>query len=667
MPLVELKTVHELVGSCKLALFCGKGGVGKTTLAASCGINQACTNKQQNVLVVSTDPAHSLSSLLGIERKQTSLGFVKASWEPQAPFAELPNFRIQELNLPGLTTSFQDTYGSTIKAVMERGSLLDDADLEAFMELSLPAMGELMALLMLMDLLERKSYDLIIADTAPTGHTLRLLELPEFLELMLHPLNMMEEKHRLVISSLVGHYRQDEIDALLARLTSQGRDLAFRLQDSQWTGTFVVMLPERLSLEESRWFVSELQLRHLSVKAAIVNQVVLPACQFCAAKATAQQQYFEEIQGLFLSCPVYAAPLVACEPKTMMELVSLAQRISILESNSSVANTQPGKVCQLGVEGHMLDFLAEGFGLVVFAGKGGVGKTTLAASSAWHMALRHPQERVLVASIDPAHSLADSLGVCLGDTPQQLAHNLYACEIDAGKLLSDFKETYQQEAIELLSKLLGSSNESSGIGLKYDRDIAEKVLDIDSPDLDEFLVFRKLMELKQGDKFDIIILDPAPSGHLLRFLELPAVAKPWIKASLEVVHRHHTVDQTQKTVRELLDMLSAIRDFEVDVSDRAVTAVVAVTTPRELVLEGTKEMLDSLCHLGIPCDTIVVNMARQDNAQCSFCHQVHQREDKQIDSFRKICHKYKITTVALANREIKGREELIALGEALYG
>ncbi|MBI4533994.1 MAG: ArsA family ATPase [Candidatus Melainabacteria bacterium] len=668
MPLVELKSVHELVGLCKLALFCGKGGVGKTTLAASCGLNQAHINKHNSVLIVSTDPAHSLSSLLGIERKQTSLGFVKATWEPQVPFVELPNLKIQELNLQGLTTGFQDTYGSTIKAVMERGSLLDDADLEAFMELSLPAMGELMALLMLMDLLETGSYDLIIADTAPTGHTLRLLELPEFLELMLQPLNMMEEKHRLVISSLVGHYRQDDIDALLARLTRQGRDLARRLQDSQWTGTFVVMLPEQLSCEESRRFVSELKVRHLNVKAAIVNQVALPACQFCTVRATAQSKYFQEIQDIFTPCPVYAAPLVADELRTKTGLLSLSEQISLWENNAFVvANTQPKKFCQLAVDGHLLDFLAAGLGLVVFAGKGGVGKTTLAASSAWHMALKHPDECVLVVSIDPAHSLADSLGVPLGDTPQQLAANLFACEIDAAKLWFDFKQTYQQETIELLAKLLGSSNEGSGIGLKYDQAIAEKVLDIDSPDLDEFLVFRRLMELKQGGQFDIIILDPAPSGHLLRFLELPAVAKPWIKASLEVVHRHHTVDQSKKTVRELLDMLSAIRDFETDVCDRSVTGVVAVTTARELVMEGTKEMLDSLAHLDVPCDTMVVNMVRLDNAECSFCHQIHQREDEHIGIFRKICPKYKIITVTLADREIRGREDLIALGEALYG
>ncbi len=658
-------SIDDLLGSCKLALFGGKGGVGKTTLASALAVKQAVQYNQKNVLLVSSDPAHSLKSLFGhnadgaLIQERSGIPFI-------CPFPQLPNFFIHELNLPKLTEDFRDKYGTTVQTVMERGSILDDRDLEAFMELSLPALGELMALISLMELLDDNSFDLIVLDTAPTGHTLRLLDLPHFLKLILEPINLMENKHQFLVSSLVGKYKQDNTDRLLAQLTESGANLAERLKDKSFAGMFVVMLPERLSVEESSRLITGLVQRQLPVKAVIVNNMTQSGCSFCNQRKGYETQYLDEISSSITSVPVYKASALSCEIKGCTNLASLAGEITRVENLTHSENLTPSRSIPKVSGGKLPDYLGQGTKLVVFAGKGGVGKTTFSAASAWHIADKYPDKTVLVASIDPAHSLADSLETALCHTPCQIAPNLYACEIDAATLLREFKTIYAGETLGLLSQLLGQPGEK-GMSLSYDQTIAEQLLDVDSPDIDEFLVFRQLVDFSTSGKFDIIVLDPAPSGHLLRFLELPSVAHPWIKAGLEVIHRHNTVDQSKATVKELLRLLHAIKDFQIMITDPGQTAVIAVTSPRDLVVAGTKELLSSMTTLKIPCNTVLINMVRPDNTDCSFCHPMYSLQEDIINAFPTLYPGRQIISVSQTSCEIKGREQLLALGEALYG
>ncbi len=153
----------------KLILFGGKGGVGKTTAASAAAIYLARTEGDSKILVVSTDPAHSLGDSL-----DCPIG------EEITPVEGIDNLWGQELNAPRLGSDFKEKYGDVIKKLVHRGTYFDQQDIEQFFSLSLPGIDEVMAIIEVANLLKGKQFDQIILDTAPTGHTLRLLSLPSW-------------------------------------------------------------------------------------------------------------------------------------------------------------------------------------------------------------------------------------------------------------------------------------------------------------------------------------------------------------------------------------------------------------------------------------------------------------------------------------------------------
>jgi arsenite-transporting ATPase len=241
-------------------------------------------------------------------------------------------------------------------------------------------------------------------------------------------------------------------------------------------------------------------------------------------------------------------------------------------------------------------------------------------------------------------------------------------EVDAKILLAQFKEIYCREVNDFLEGLLPSAGGSSGgIRLTHDEQITEKLLNLETPDLDEFMVFRWLTQIKNQNHFDIILLDPAPAGHLLRFFELPGIAKNWIRALLTVINKHNAMEKTQETVRELLDLMKAITIFEAEIKKAEESALVAVATPQEVVLDGMLEMVDQLKHYGIRLDSVIVNMIRADHPSCILCHQLHLNQALKVDSISKYLSKQNFVQITQANREILGKPSLTLLGEELYG
>jgi len=139
-------------GNIRLLLFGGKGGVGKTTASASTALELALRHLERSLLLVSTDPAHSLQD-----------SFSGA----QPP----PNLKVLELDAQAYLHDFQEKNRQRLREIASRGTFLDEEDINRFMELSLPGMDELMAFLKISRWVKEGTYDGIIMDTAPTGHT----------------------------------------------------------------------------------------------------------------------------------------------------------------------------------------------------------------------------------------------------------------------------------------------------------------------------------------------------------------------------------------------------------------------------------------------------------------------------------------------------------------
>jgi len=151
----------------RLLLYGGKGGVGKTTVAAAFALSLCERYPHKRFLVLSTDPAHSLSD-----------SFAYPLGATPAPIYGRANLTGLEIDAAALFARFRAEHGRSLKQIVGGGTYLDDEDLSRFLARSFPGLDEVMALLQIMDLVERAEYDLIIVDTAPTGHTLRLLDLP---------------------------------------------------------------------------------------------------------------------------------------------------------------------------------------------------------------------------------------------------------------------------------------------------------------------------------------------------------------------------------------------------------------------------------------------------------------------------------------------------------
>src|SRR5690349_16313397 len=153
--------------------------------------------------------------------------------------------------------------------------------------------------------------------------------------------------------------------------------------------------------------------------------------------------------------------------------------------------------------------------IVIFGGKGGVGKTTAAAAFALALARAESNKKLLIFSTDPAHSLSDSFGEEIGRSKTGVggAPNLDAMEIDPGEWFDDLKQRYRSWTDELFASLTGSSR----MEIKFDREAMRELVELTPPGIDEIAALGAISDVIDEVRYDTIVLDTAPTGHLIRF------------------------------------------------------------------------------------------------------------------------------------------------------
>ena len=165
--------------SLQLLLFGGKGGVGKTTCATAAAFTLAGGFPDTSFLLVSTDPAHSLADCFG--------GILPPG-----------NLTTLELNSQECLSRFKAKHHRELREIVSRGTFLDEQDISKFLELSLPGLDELMAFLEISQWVKKRDYDCIVVDTAPTGHCIHLLTMPQLMQQWLSALDALLAKHRYI-------------------------------------------------------------------------------------------------------------------------------------------------------------------------------------------------------------------------------------------------------------------------------------------------------------------------------------------------------------------------------------------------------------------------------------------------------------------------------------
>jgi len=314
--------------------------------------------------------------------------------------------------------------------------------------------------------------------------------------------------------------------------------------------------------------------------------------------------------------------------------------------------------------------------MVMFGGKGGVGKTSCAASSAiW--AAEHGRN-TLIISTDPAHSLGDSLGVDLPPgvpTPIEGIENLTALEINPKANISELKGLTNINPMEEM----GMSGLMENMPLFGD---IEELTSLTPPGIDEALAFGKILEFIETEhEYDLVIFDTAPTGHTLRFLSLPETLSGWIGKLIKMririgkmfgavkrlFSREEKKDDNSLEVLERLN--DAILNAREDLTNPIKNSFIIVMIPEEMAITETGRLLNELIKHNIPVSNIVVNQLYQDTTElCVFCKARREMQQKNLVKIKDIFMeklKKNLIEVPLFKEEIREYNKLKEMGEYL--
>lgn len=290
-----------------------------------------------------------------------------------------------------------------------------------------------------------------------------------------------------------------------------------------------------------------------------------------------------------------------------------------------------------------------------FGGKGGVGKTTLAASYALLLAGRG--ERTLVVSTDPAHSLGDVLTTPLGDAPAELDGGLWACEIDGESVAHRRAEQIGDEAREAVPREVMPAVERH-----LERAAA-------SPGTVESALMDRLTDLldEVPARWDRIVVDSAPTGHMLRLLSLPTLLTPWIEG---LVRQREQVRGTERMLSGLLGraetaedpLLRRLHDRRARLErtrDRLLreSTVHLVLVPERLPLAETERAAQALTDGGLTLGPLAVNRVAPPDASGLLADRA-QQEAGVRDDIRKRFGGHGLVEVPLLRGEPTGRAGL---------
>jgi arsenite-transporting ATPase len=329
---VESLADDVTVDAPEYVLYGGKGGVGKTTMAAATAL--ASAREGTATLAVSTDPAHSLSDSLEVDvpgepsrlREDVPLYGVEIDPErmDEGPFADGEG----EMGMGGMPG---------MEAMVGEDSPLggDGGDGSMGGMGRMPGADEAAAMQLLLRYMDDERFDRVVVDTAPTGHTLRLLELPELMDSMMGRMMAMRERLSGMMDSVKGMFGADtDPEAGMADLREMAERierLRAALRDPGRTDFRVVMVPEAMSVVESQRLVSRLAEFEVPVSTLVVNRVMqdladvtgvetewfvapdLEHCEFCQRRWDVQRDALSRAQDLFRGREVKRVPLFADE------------------------------------------------------------------------------------------------------------------------------------------------------------------------------------------------------------------------------------------------------------------------------------------------------------------------------------------------------------------
>ena len=517
--------------STKYLFFTGKGGVGKTSIA--CATAVALADAGEKILLVSTDPASNLQDVFGVSLNDAGVAI-----------AEVPGLVVA--NLAPLTAAAE--YRESVIGAY-RGKLPDSAIQNVEEQLSGSCTVEIAAFNAFSEFLtnaeKAEKFDHIIFDTAPTGHTLRMLQLPSAWSGFIS-----ESKHG---ASCLGQLSG------LEDKKEMYKKAVHTLADSRLTTLILVTRPETAPIREAQRASHELEALEIRNQVLVINGL-LETYDVNDAVETAlfkkQQSALQEIPHNLVKQSVTMVPLRAYN---ITGLDNVRQLLSYSGYTTAVSTLQRPDAYALS---DVVDEIEASNKKVIFTmGKGGVGKTTIAAAIA--LGLHRKGRKVRLATTDPA----DHLNLVIG---QQ--EGISVSHIDEKGELKKYQE-------EVLTKARQTMPEDD---LEYVKE------DLRSPCTQEIAVFRAFADIVAKSRDEIVVLDTAPTGHTILLLE-----------------------STQNYNQQIENSGGAVSDAEKELlprlKDSNETEVIIVTLAETTPFYEAKRLLDDLKRAGLAVRWWVIN------------------------------------------------------------
>lgn len=597
----------------KFIFFSGKGGVGKSTM--SCATAVWLAKSGYKTLLVTTDPAPNLSDI-----------FSQTIGHHITQIQGMENLHAIEIN-PDMAS---EEYRERIVAPLRE--LLDEKNLNVVREqLKSPCVEEVAAFDKFIEFMDDPGYDVVVFDTAPTGHTIRLLALP----------SGWSETLQKDASTCIGP------GASLQSAKAKYEKAISYLQDRNRTSFVFVLKPENSSLLETKRSAEELSRLGIATTFLIINGI-LPA-EACTDPFFKKIQEEEEwiilrIESEFASLKIVYYPLRDAEVSGIEMLSAVGSFIYEGKRDDSRIE-QPANVIEpvgnqtVFRKDHCFDLLKpiNGQRYIFFTGKGGVGKSTIAGATSLYMA--DHGFKTLIVTTDPASHLQDIFGQEINHVPSPIRgiDNLFAARIDQRQALEEYKA-------RILVAVRDQSEET--------RQSVEE--DLNSPCAEEMAAFEKFMSYFDESSYDITVFDTAPTGHTLRLLELPTDWKGFIDLGTL------TKQTSEATQNKYADVIEKMRN-------RDKSAFVFVMYPEYTpIIEAWRAAEDLKKQVGIETAAVAVNyLLPQDAGNNAFFDRRRKQQQKYLaeiaDRFRK-----PLLFVPLLDHEPKGIESLRGLGKDMY-
>lgn len=606
--------------------FSGKGGVGKTSMASATAVSHA--DQGDKTLIVTTDPASNLADV-----------FEQEIGHRVTPVASVPGLWAMEIDSQAATDEYRDR-------VLAPYRQLFPADVVKVMEeqLNSPCTEEMAAFDKFVEFMAAPDYEVVIFDTAPTGHTLRLLDLPASWSRHLTESEAGSGQTCLGPVSMLGEARARYDHALAVMRDQESTTFAFVLQ------------PEATAIAETKRAMKELERIGVKANLLIVNGI-LPEeeCreEFFLRRRAMQQRYLEQIRREF-DLPQKWMYLQRREVKGIQALRRTAALLSGRPASETATDGEapapgvspPTATTDQAAAHRAARRLIEPAGArrtIFFAGKGGVGKTSVSCATALWLAERG--HRTLLLTTDPASHLGEVLESPITDVVRPVAGvpNLSGARLDQEKAA----EAYRRR---ILADAQG----------KYSADVLEVIREqLASPCTEEMAAFDKFIELAAEAEYEAVVFDTAPTGHTLRLLELPIDWSRQIELKSGGTVESQAADEAAR--RRFAAVIELMRDA-------VHTTFAFVVYPEATPIMEAGRAVDELATVGVPTQLVVANLVLpEEHCVTGYFRERRAMQQRYLSGMAERFPGALIVPLPVMGSELKGLKALREAAKLLYG